>query len=583
LAAALPGGDPLAAALAAGETPSPEMVAAAGVREGMRPLLAWSLLAFVVVGTLAAMAINVRTQLLGRLPVGKAPEVLVEQAREFIHRAGYEDPPADSTFGFEYDTDFLRYVQDTDKSSLRWQKLDAYNPVSFWYRQSPRPLEEVADFFGFTPFGPTDPPARFSGELLVRLNTDGRLRSFEAVPPQIVPAVDSSSLLDMSSFLRDTGVEASTWTRAEPQWNPRNFADVQAAWTATLLRAPQISVRVESAAYRNRLVSFDLIGPWTQPARAAVFTVPTGGRLFNAVLLFGIVACVGGGLLYARRNVLMGRGDRRGAMRLGAGYIGMQGVGWLLNAHHVATLAEVARFFRAAAYALWGGAVLLVLYLALEPFARRRWPQMLVSWTRLLAGDWRDPIVGRDVLIGCAAGVAGACLMNLVLLAPTWFGRPEPMLTTFSVLLGFGAVVRGLLGAVLTALSLALSLLFLLVLLRIVFRNEAVAATTWTLAAGVLALTSGQRNGQLESVAIAMLPALFWAVLQYVVIRRLGWLAYLCANLVVSTIAFYPLTFQTSAWYADTGYAVLAILAAIAVFGLWTSLGGERMVRLNDL
>ena len=40
VAAALPGGDPLAAALAAGETPSPEMVAAAGEKEGTRPSLA---------------------------------------------------------------------------------------------------------------------------------------------------------------------------------------------------------------------------------------------------------------------------------------------------------------------------------------------------------------------------------------------------------------------------------------------------------------------------------------------------------------------------------------------------------------
>ncbi len=37
IAAALPGGDPLAAALAAGETPSPELVAAAGETEGMKP------------------------------------------------------------------------------------------------------------------------------------------------------------------------------------------------------------------------------------------------------------------------------------------------------------------------------------------------------------------------------------------------------------------------------------------------------------------------------------------------------------------------------------------------------------------
>ncbi|HKD12844.1 MAG TPA: serine/threonine-protein kinase, partial [Thermoanaerobaculia bacterium] len=45
VAAALPGGDPLAAALAAGETPSPEMVAASGASGSMSPALAWSCLA----------------------------------------------------------------------------------------------------------------------------------------------------------------------------------------------------------------------------------------------------------------------------------------------------------------------------------------------------------------------------------------------------------------------------------------------------------------------------------------------------------------------------------------------------------
>src|SRR5438094_6989704 len=53
VAAALPGGDPLAAALAAGETPSPEMVAAAGETEGLQPRLAVSLLAPIVLGLIA--------------------------------------------------------------------------------------------------------------------------------------------------------------------------------------------------------------------------------------------------------------------------------------------------------------------------------------------------------------------------------------------------------------------------------------------------------------------------------------------------------------------------------------------------
>src|SRR5947209_5539004 len=55
VAAALPGGDPLAAALAAGETPSPEMVAAAGATEGIKPQVWLGLIATVLLGLVAHM------------------------------------------------------------------------------------------------------------------------------------------------------------------------------------------------------------------------------------------------------------------------------------------------------------------------------------------------------------------------------------------------------------------------------------------------------------------------------------------------------------------------------------------------
>ena len=42
---------------------------------------------------------------------------------------------------------------------------------------------------------------------------------------------------------------------------------------------------------------------------------------------------------------------------------------------------------------------------------RRRWPATLVSWSRLLAGGLRDPLVGRDVLAGC---LIGAVLRSLL-------------------------------------------------------------------------------------------------------------------------------------------------------------------------
>jgi hypothetical protein len=58
--------------------------------------------------------------------------------------------------------------------------------------------------------------------------------------------------------------------------------------------------------------------------------------------------------------------------------------------------------------ALVGAGTTGVFYLALEPHVRRRWPTVLVAWSRVLSGRWRDPLVGRDVLAGVAMGAAAA-------------------------------------------------------------------------------------------------------------------------------------------------------------------------------
>src|SRR5512136_495284 len=78
VAAALPGGDPLAAAIAAGETPSPEMVAASGSTEGLRPWIAWSCLAFVILGIVAAALLARQATRVQRVPMDKNPGYLAE-------------------------------------------------------------------------------------------------------------------------------------------------------------------------------------------------------------------------------------------------------------------------------------------------------------------------------------------------------------------------------------------------------------------------------------------------------------------------------------------------------------------------
>src|SRR5439155_10160220 len=91
--AALPGGDPLQAAVDAGETPSPEMVAAAGETGELRPAQAWALLIATILLLLISAAVSQRTRLYGRVNFPKKPDVLAERARDILASAGYTQTP----------------------------------------------------------------------------------------------------------------------------------------------------------------------------------------------------------------------------------------------------------------------------------------------------------------------------------------------------------------------------------------------------------------------------------------------------------------------------------------------------------
>src|SRR5450631_3650958 len=111
VAAALPGGDPLAAALAAGETPSPQLVAAAGETAGLRPRVAATCLAVVLAGLALMLCLNIRYNPLEKMGVEQPPEALTQKAHEMVARLGYEGRPADTSFGLSDNSDFTDYVE----------------------------------------------------------------------------------------------------------------------------------------------------------------------------------------------------------------------------------------------------------------------------------------------------------------------------------------------------------------------------------------------------------------------------------------------------------------------------------------
>src|SRR5580692_1525653 len=123
VAASLPGGDPLAAALAAGETPSPQMVAASGETASLPWKIALPSLAAALVGLAAFVLLASTSSMIEKEQLTKPPEVLADKARELIQSLGYTAPPGDSAYAFDDNQNFLKAVEKSDKPFPQWDEI----------------------------------------------------------------------------------------------------------------------------------------------------------------------------------------------------------------------------------------------------------------------------------------------------------------------------------------------------------------------------------------------------------------------------------------------------------------------------
>ena len=363
------------------------------------------------------MVLGGRTSLLANTPLPKSPAVLEQRAKDVIQSLGYTEPPADRVYGFRYATDYQRYAQKEEKPATYRAQLAKGQPPSiyFWYRQSPQyleaaPVDNLIDI-AISVASPTNPPQTHAGMAGLGLDPQGRLIEFSAVPPQVEDTPVPQRPADWTALLAAAGVDMSRFAPAEPQWLPMVSFDARAAWTGSYAHAPEAPLRIEAASWRGRPVYFQVIGPWSKPERMAP---PSGG-----------MGKVVGNLFH--RHVHPGRlpgmaeyppraGDTRGAFRLAAFVLSMSMLAWLCSASHVPTAHEFVSFMEAVNLSFAAAGRAWIFYVALEPYVRRRWPQIMIAWSRLLGGGVRDPLVGGHVLIGIALGVGLHTLFWILLL-----------------------------------------------------------------------------------------------------------------------------------------------------------------------
>jgi serine/threonine-protein kinase len=506
----------------------------------------------------------------GIAPLELPPDALTLKAREYAASFGYTAKPADWARAYAYDRDALRYIETNLPAASRWQAIERGHPnaIYFWYRQSPRLLEPIGQ-----DVTTSDPPETISGMIRVTLDTRGRLAGFTAVPPQVDDPEPPGMAVDWKILLTAAGFDPAAVVSTASRWTPPVMADSRAAWSA---KRGDTEVRIEAAAWRGKPVYFAIVEPWTRPSRMQAFQQTTANKVTQIIVLTLAIALLIGAALLSRHNLKRGRGDSAGATRLGVASAIMIMIIWVLTGWHVPSAWEVGALFYHLAFALLIAGSLWVAYVAIEPYIRRHWPQAIIGWTRLIAGGFRDPLVGRDLLIGAGVG----CFWTLV-----WMGSihiekaygevPSSTAFLFPLLGARHTAALPLLGFTNTIIN-VLAAFFVLFIVRVLLRREWLAAVAFI---GLTSLSSAA-NSKAPLIDVGLTAVVSTTV--YLLITRAGFLAFMAAYYVQYMTIFTPFTSDISGWAGGSTLYALLVVAAITAWAVYATLRGTSLIK-DDL
>ena len=538
---------------------STKFVAGAGSDVELSVPVAITCLAIVLAGIAGLCFLRQRTGIINQIPMDNSSAVLVAKGRDIAKSLGYSERPVDTSFGWNYNEDYLRYVGGGKSFSAQGRNFGAQHPpaVFFWLRESPHYLVDFAGIYTPKHF---ERDTLEPGMLEVLLDSEGRLMEFHALPRAEAEHSGSGQKpeFDWVRLFLAAGLDPSRFTRVQPMLHTQGIYDAQAAWAGSWETNPKDLIRVETAAYLGQPVFFRIIGPWTRPDEHSswpwVFS-------FTTFLFFLVVLPIGAGLL-AWRNVRLGRADQRGAFRLAGFAFLCMFLGSVVGNNHAPTFAEIATVFSALRDAFLAGVIFWVLYMAAEPVVRRRSPATLIAWNRLLEGRLRDPRIGEEVLAGFALGVVGTYVVDLV---PIPFIEPlAPRLApdlgaSFSLWCWFTIV----------AVCIALSMAFVLNIQLQLVRSQWLAVSIFVIAMTIMFAAGGRPITALRGFLLLLIVAY--------ALMRFGVLAVVALIYVHNVLLGFPLTTNPSTWFAPAAMLAIGGVVALAIWAFQLALAGRRL------
>lgn len=602
--ASLPGGDPLAAALGAGETPSPQVVAAAGDRISLNSRLAVAGLVTIVLGLFLLMWVEDQTSQLSQSKVDFQPvELRIEAERMLKEEFGYEPRQSEAIYGF------------------RWFPGVSPEPISFWYRQ--RNSGPDKDGFAVRSFWSSSwakyswarpdffvPEPGELGETNVIMTGDKKLAYFSYLPE-----------FQSDSEQEKTPPQWSKWFSAERtgfylsndsekpkvgnndddkiqvlrqtdkfQWTPPGASDVVCVWEGTKRKEEDAKGQVNegdgsadsnepiarffvvAAAYRGkptyfRVIDekdvFDEFGEVKQIQSVYESSRTRKGESVNYVVLLVLLAMVFGVCL-AIHNLRSGHVDLAGGRRLAIYVVLVNFVTLFSFFHPTFRLVDIysSVVCLGVAIVLFETARIWVWYVAIEPVARKVWPQILITTSRLLEGRFLDRLVGRDILAGIAFCIGQVIAEKVNVAIHHWnhFQIQTSALFTPLPISGPREFVGTAVSSHGSAFFSAIFVVMFLLMSRIILRSTRVGIiVAAVLLAPLFAVVIGGKFWITIFVAALLSSTVLYLVVRFGVLALLAF--FTCRNL----LAVIPLTLDPGKWYFGTGVAAIALVLAISV------------------
>ncbi len=564
--AALPGGDPLAAALAAGETPSPELVAAAGKVEGMPRRYSVPCLALVMFFLLATIPMRETRTALVHGGLDQTPEVLAHQGRQIAASLGYPEKPADTAVWLKHRNTMLPHLH-ARPAPRNWDELLSWEPaIAAVYRESPVPMVAEPD----AEVDSQHPPMIVPGMSHTVVDGNGRLLEFESLPRTGDPA--AAPPVDPEAVFRAARLEMADFTETSPVIVPVTPFDQWRGWKGPHPHFPDMQLQVEMAWWKGRIVSARILYPWEQKPAAPRQSAPA---IQARDLWIATLVAIGAFFIIrrARHNWIRGRADRVGAFHVALVSFLLQAVAWIGVFHPAADTSFLDCFVNAVAEWLLGAAMLWFAYLALEPEVRARWPHSIVTWNRVLAGRWLDAQVGSHVLIGGVVGSGIWIFFKAVTVYVFKNREPANWDVRLDALMGARHWIGAQAGFANSSLETGLFVFLTIFGMRQLLRNEILAALA---AATMFTLLQGEVRGP-EWWLIGLLYLVATATLIFALLR-FGLVVTIAAAFFIDALNAMALGTDWSAWYMPASIASFLLLAGISLFAFWRSLGGRALI-----